>query len=182
MTQKKEKSRQEVLRTLQSALEQRDAPMVSLNDVVSESEYSRQTVHERLTELEKSDAPVSMEQIGGGSKYWIEEDGDTRGRPKETEDCDLVQLLENRDKVALATGEIADMLEIHRKTAFRRMENLEEKGVVEHDELQHGYAWYLSQDDPYVRGCGAEEQNEQVDTIPEESRTNNSLIEQLKPW
>lgn len=74
----KSKSLKEVVDSLETALAQTDAPAVTLNAVTEVSDYSRQTVNDRLADAkeepakELDDRSVRSAKVGGANAYWIE--------------------------------------------------------------------------------------------------------------
>lgn len=79
-----ERSRKDVIRSLNAAMEKNDVPAVLLSDIVAESNYDLHTVHDRLREFRReSDGKVRVGNSGGVTIYWLDEpletDADTAG-------------------------------------------------------------------------------------------------------
>lgn len=72
------------------------------------------------------------------------------GRPPAIKEGEIEELLQERDKVALTTGEIAEEFGCHRKTAHERLKNLEHAGDLHCDKMSQADAWYLADNDPIV--------------------------------
>lgn len=72
------------------------------------------------------------------------------GRPPAIEEEELKSLLENRDKPALTTGDIADAFDCNRKTAHKHLKKLERAGELDSYNMSQADAWCLSKSDPVV--------------------------------
>lgn len=75
------KSQQEVIQALETVIDRKVAPVAALGEVTEESDYSRQTVHDRLKDAVEAspgdqsgiDNDVRSAKVGGSKVYWINE-------------------------------------------------------------------------------------------------------------
>lgn len=72
------------------------------------------------------------------------------GRPPAVTPDEIKEVLSERDKVVLTTGDIAEALDIHRNTAHGRLKKMERDGEVKSDEMGSADVWYLADEDPRV--------------------------------
>lgn len=95
-----ERSRKEVIRSLNAAMQKHDVPAVLLADIVTESKYDLHTVHDRLQEFRReTDGRVNVGISGGVTIYWLDDtletDPDMDGNePSIAELVDRIEWLE----------------------------------------------------------------------------------------
>lgn len=99
-----ERSRKDVLRSLNAAMEKNDVPAVLLSDIVEESKYDLHTVHDRLRDFRReTDGRVNVGKSGGVTIYWLDETLDT-GADTDGDGPSIAELEERIEKLERAMG------------------------------------------------------------------------------
>lgn len=99
------------------------------------------------------------------------------GRPKVAHEEDILLLLEdleNKDRPVMTPREMSDRLNTSRKTVYRRLETLEQKGVVESYEVDRTRVYWLAEDEE-------DEEDDQEGGQSDDSKGRSGLFSRMIP-
>lgn len=116
---------------LRRALEENEAPVVQLSDVVRHSEFSRATVHKRLKEMVDNGDCESADN-NGSTKYWLDGTAESSssnngGRKKEVSPQEIIEEIEAVG-IPLTARMLANRLGTSKRTIYNRIEEIQGSG------------------------------------------------------